>query len=73
MALCYFWTMTTYLMLIKFPHLQEKEVKERMGAAYETLAVKRGSRLVVLAVVLNYLRRLALCVVITFGRDSPEV
>lgn len=43
-----------------------------MSAAYAGLALKRGKNLVFATVALSYARRLALCLMITYGRDSVD-
>lgn len=56
----------------KFPRLKHTEVKKWVGAAYEGLAINRAGRLVLMFSILSFTRRIALSLIVTFGRDSTE-
>lgn len=70
-SLVYLATLMTYLYR-NFPLLTRPEMKKKVGAAYEGFAMKRAGRYVILFSVFSYLRRIALSLIVTFGRDSTE-
>ena len=57
-------------MLCKFKELQTEDVKKRVGAAYENLAVSTNGQPVLAFWFFSLVRRLAIAYVITFGQYS---